>query len=82
MPNMQTKVITLGGIVFEGQATAVHARTQSGDVTILDHHQPLISLLAPKSRIRVDTPEGQKAIAVASGFLHMHEDNNLTILVD
>ncbi|MFA7302129.1 MAG: F0F1 ATP synthase subunit epsilon [Candidatus Paceibacterota bacterium] len=80
---MQTKVVTLSGVVFEGEAKAVHARTQSGDITLLDHHRPLISVLAPQTRIRIETLEGTDvAFPAANGFLHMDGNNVLTILVD
>ena len=80
---MKTKVVTLAGVVFEGEAKAVHARTNVGDITLLDHHRPLISVLAPNTQVRVETKDNAKEEFTASGgFLHMDGNNSLTILVD
>jgi len=80
---MKTKVVTLAGVVFEGETKAVHARTNVGDITLLDHHRPLISVLAPNTQVRVETKENTKEeFAASGGFLHMDGNNSLTILVD
>lgn len=80
---MKTKVVNLSGVVYEGEAKAVHARTEAGDITILDHHRPIVSTLARDTEVRVETIENTKeAFAAAGGFLHMDGNNSLTILVD
>ena len=78
---MKTKIINLGGVVFEGEAKAVNAHTQSGEITILKHHQPILSTLAPESRIHIDTNEGSQEFATTSGFIHFDANNVLTILI-
>lgn len=80
---MKTKIVTLSGVTFEGNAVAVNARTQSGEITLLDHHQPILSVLAPNSRVRVETAEGKREeFPTTRGFLHLDGNNELTILVD
>ncbi len=79
---MKTRIITLTGVLYDGDADAVHARTKSGDITILDHHQPLLSILARESVIRVESQSGLQSIEAPSGFLHLDGNNELTVLVD
>jgi F0F1-type ATP synthase epsilon subunit len=80
---MQTKIVTLSGVLFEGESKAVNAKTQSGEITLLDHHQPLITALAKESRVKVEKTSGEhEEFGTKGGFLHMNADNTLTILVD
>ena len=80
---MKTKIVQLKGVVFEGEAKLVNAQTTSGEVTILDGHQPLVSTLLPNTRVYLDDANGKRIeFQVAGGFLHLDSTNELTILAD
>lgn len=81
-PFMQLKIYSLKGAEFDGEAEAFSVMTASGEITVLDHHQPLVTILRPcaaKIRRKNGTVETHK---VRSGFLEMDEYNNLSVLLD
>ena len=79
---MHTKVISLGEVYYEGEAALLSAKTELGEVTVLNHHRPFITVLVPGS-IRVKDVVGvEKNFVVRGGFLHMDGNNRLTVLVD
>ena len=70
------------GILFDGEAISVNAKTTVGEITVLDHHRPLISILQ-KGNIVVSDGAGKKNnFATMSGFLEMNDANMLTALID
>lgn len=79
---MQTKILSLKGPLFEGDATLVNAQTKSGEITILPGHRPLVSVLSRNSRIYLDSMGKRQSFEVKGGFLHLDGSNKLTLLVD
>ena len=80
---MKAKIVNLKGVLYEGEAKAVNAQTESGEITLLDHHRPLISVLKSNGRLWVESLDGHRQeFSTPSGFLHMNGNNELTVLVD
>ncbi len=80
---MQARIYTLKGPLYEGEAKKVNVKTFSGEITILDHHQPLVSVLAKDGRVWLETMDGARhEYPAPSGFLHMNGNNELTVLID
>ena len=42
---MELKIYTLDGTKFEGEVSSVSLPTQDGEITVLPHHIPLITIL-------------------------------------
>lgn len=78
---MKLKLVTPERVVFEDEVDAVTAMTESGEVTILPHHVPLVSVLRP-GEMRVKKGSGEYFLAVTTGFLEMRPGNELVILAD
>ena len=79
---MKLNVYSLQKVLFRGDATAVNCRTTSGEITILDHHRPLISVLA-KGVLKITKSGGEDAyIPVHSGFLEVRSGNEAKFLVE
>lgn len=78
---MRVAVYSLEKILYEGEASAVNAKTAMGEITILDHHRPLISMLTPGA-VKVTGPEGDKFFDVQSGFLEVEPQNRVRLLVE
>jgi F-type H+-transporting ATPase subunit epsilon len=79
---MQLGVYSLEKVLFQGAAREVNCRTRSGEITILDHHEPLISLLA-RGTVKVIDENGQESFfPVASGFLEINAHDEVKILVE
>lgn len=79
---MQVGIYSLEKVVFHGQAREVNCRTRSGDITILDHHQPLISVLAKGAMKVIDENGTEHYFPVISGFLEVNSKDEVKILVE
>ncbi len=42
---MQLSIYSLKKVLFEGEATLLNCKTQMGEITVLDNHEPLIGVL-------------------------------------
>lgn len=76
-------IVTPDGVVYEDdQVAQVSIPTTTGEVTILPHHIPLLSVLAP-GELRIKKTDGHEAgIAVSSGLLEVMSGNKIRILAD
>lgn len=79
---MKLTILSLKGIQYDGEAAGLNIKTASGEITVLDHHRPLVTVLA-KSEAKIIKPDGSReSVAINSGFLEMGPKNDLTILTD
>jgi F-type H+-transporting ATPase subunit epsilon len=62
------RVLSPLGTVFEGKARSATLPTADGEIMILAHHMPLVSVLVD-GEMRVDTGQKVISIAIAGGFL-------------
>lgn len=76
---LQVELVAADRIVWSGAASRVLARTAEGDLGVLAHHAPLLSLLVP-GVVEIEQPDSTvlKA-AVGDGFLSV-ADNRVSIL--
>lgn len=78
---MKLSVFTLKGIAYEGEIISLNAKTASGEITVLDHHRPLISILA-KGELKIVGPKGeQTTIPAPSGFLEVRPGNEASVIL-
>jgi F-type H+-transporting ATPase subunit epsilon len=79
---MQLGVYSLQKVLYQGEATSVNCATRMGEITILDHHRPLISILAPGTMKIIDKEQKEHYIPVSSGFLEVRSGNEARFLVE
>ena len=79
---MKLSVKSLKGIEFEGDASFLNIKTASGEITVLDHHRPLVTLLAKGEAGIKRHGDGEKRIVVEGGFLEVEDTNSVTVLID
>lgn len=80
---MRVAIYSLAKIVYEGEASAVNAKTAMGEITVLDHHRPLISMLAPGPVRVTDAAKGDQWFEVKGGFLEVEPaGNSVRLLVE
>lgn len=79
---MKLAVISLGKLHFEGDAASVVCRTPAGELTILDHHRPLITELAAGTIKITDANHADTYVAISAGFLEINAENQARLLVD
>ena len=76
---LRVEVVSADGLIWEGDATQVIARTTEGDLGILAHHEPFFGILVP-SAVEVITADGNREIiAVDGGFISV-ADNRVSLL--
>ncbi len=79
---MHVSVYSLKKILYQGNAASVNCKTTAGEITVLNHHRPLISVL-PKGLLKVtDSGEKEHYFEIDSGFLEMRDTNELRLLVE
>jgi F-type H+-transporting ATPase subunit epsilon len=80
-PTIHVDIVSAEGELFSGAATAVFAPASQGDLGILPHHAPLLSLLKA-GEVRVQTPDGaEQHFFVGGGALEV-QPTKVTILAD
>lgn len=79
---MKLGVYSLKKVLFEGDAMSVNCTTRSGEITILDHHEPLISVLERGTMTIVDKHGERHYIPISSGFLEVDSGSQAKILVE
>ena len=81
MSKISFKIITPERIVFDAEADSVTCPTQTGQITVLPNHIPLISALA-NGELVVRTGKTMNRVAIAGGFLEVRPGNKLVVLAD
>ena len=79
---MKLTILSLKGKKFEGDAEGFNVKTTSGEITILDHHRPLVTILAKGTAIVIKSGEKREKLEINSGFLEMGPNNELSVLAD
>ncbi len=79
---MQLSVYSLKKIHFEGEVVSVNLKTTTGEITILDHHRPLISELASGTMKIIDTEKKEHFVPVLNGFIEIDAENHAKIVID
>ncbi len=80
MSTLHLTITTPERVVFDEDVASVNVPTQMGEVGILPHHIPLVSVLQPGELHYVVGGEVQ-AMAVSGGFVEVR-DNRVIILAD
>ena len=79
---MQLSIYSLEKILFNGSAREVNCPTQSGEITILDHHEPLISILKKGTIKIIDSETKEHYIPISSGFLEVKSGSQVKFLIE
>ena len=79
---MTLGVYSLQKVLYKGDAVSVNCRTKNGEITILDHHRPLISVLTPGTMKIIDKEQKEHYIPISSGFLEVRSGNEARFLVE
>lgn len=79
---MRFAIHTINATTFDGDVVSVTIRTETGEITILDHHAPLITTVKP-GPILVKEPSGREETVQfeTPGFLEVQpEGRGVTLL--
>lgn len=74
------EITTPAGQEFAAEITQVSLPTVDGEITVLAHHEPLVSLLVP-GELRIVTNGEVRPYAIAGGVLEV-QNNRAVVLAD
>ena len=79
---MKLEAYSLKNILFQGEAKAINCKTAVGEITVLDHHKPLVSILEP-GVVRITSQSGEETfLNVKSGFLEVNSENKARLILE
>lgn len=78
---MKISVYDIEETLFEGDADKVIARTTTGEITVLENHIPLITVLEEAPLLIVSKEGKETEIPVRSGVLEVRPDDHIVVLV-
>ncbi len=79
---MKANIVSLEGVTYQDEAISFTVMTTDGEITILNNHRPLLTVLATGiARLKKSSGE-QITFAHTGGFLEYDRDNTLTVLID
>lgn len=81
MATLHLKIVTPERIVFEDEVDSATAMTETGEITVLPGHIPLVTSLRP-GEMRLKKGKTEELLAVSTGFLEVRPGNQLMVLAD
>ncbi|MFA6131550.1 MAG: ATP synthase F1 subunit epsilon [Patescibacteria group bacterium] len=81
MKQLTIKIVTPERIVFEGEAESLSVMTESGEITVLADHIPLVTSLRP-GEMRLKQKGEEQLMVVSTGFLEVRPGNQIIVLAD
>ena len=78
---MKFKIVTPEKVIYENEIFQVTIPTLEGEITILQNHIPLVSVLKA-GELRIKDKDGEHHMAVSGGFLEVRGNNEIVILAD
>lgn len=79
---MLLKILSLNKVEYEGEVAGLNVKTESGEITVLNGHRPLISALLPCTAQIMTKYNNKIPFNIKSGFLEVDGSNTLNLLVD
>ena len=73
-------IATVGEQLFRGDALRLTCRGSEGELTVLAHHEPLITQLAPGTLTVKDAHDDEREFTIRTGVLEV-ADNRAVVLV-
>lgn len=79
---MRVAIHSIQKTLFDGEAEKLIAYTPQGQITILDHHLPLVTRLTGPGVETVDKEGTRNIISFVSGFLEVRPGSTALILAE
>lgn len=81
MNTIHFKIATPEEVIYENDIFKISIPTTTGEITILPHHIPLVSIVQA-GELKVTDEMGEQVIAISSGFVEIKANNEVVILAD
>ena len=79
---MFVSIYSLKKVLYEDEAASVNCQTEAGEITVLDKHAPLVTVLKEGVIKIVDANKKDLYIDASSGFLEVNSKNHAKIIID
>ena len=79
---MKLSIYSLKNILFQGDAVSLNCKTPSGEITVLDNHEPLITELSIGQIKVTDKNNKEFFYEIKSGFLEIKAENEARCIVE
>jgi len=79
---MKLSIYSLKKILFQGKAISLNCKTPLGEITVLDNHEPLISILSEGVLKVKDQLQKEYFFPIKSGFLKVNYGNEVKCMVE
>lgn len=79
---MKLSVYSLKKILFQGEASLLNCKTIAGEITILDNHETLITILSAGVIRIIDDTGKEQFFPINSGFLEVKQGNEARCIVE
>lgn len=76
---MKLSVYSIQNTIFDGEVERLTLKTPTGEITVLDNHIPLISLVNPGD-IRYNHSGTEESISVGGGVIEVRPESEVLIL--
>jgi len=78
---MKLGIYSLKKILYQGEALSINCKTAAGEITVLDHHRPLVAVLTAGTIKIIDREQKEHYIPVSSGFIEINP-NQARLIVE
>ncbi len=79
---MKLLVYSLKNILFQGEVKSLNCKTITGEITVLENHEALITVLASGTIKTIDKSGKENYFPVKSGFLEVRSGNEARCIVE
>ncbi|MFA5878258.1 MAG: hypothetical protein WC845_02740 [Candidatus Staskawiczbacteria bacterium] len=79
---MKVLIYSLKNTLFQDEAISLSCKTSSGEITVLDHHEPLITNIEMGLIKIIDKNQKSSYIQVSRGFLEIRASNEVRCIIE
>ena len=79
---MKLSIYSLKNILFQGEASSLNCKTVTGEITVLDNHETLITVLSAGLVKILDENKKEQFFEINSGFLEVKPDSEVRCIVE
>lgn len=78
---MRISIYSINNTLFDGEVEKIIARTTSGEITVLDGHLPIVTLLNGPG-LELEVKGERKTIPIKSGVLEVRPEKEAIVLTN
>jgi F0F1-type ATP synthase epsilon subunit len=79
---MKLSIYSLKKVLFQGEASSLNCKTTMGEITVLDNHETLITVLDEGVIKILDEDKKEQFFPIKSGFLEVKPGNEVRCIVE